>query len=153
MFFNENINLTDDEKRVFLKAVVQIIVADGVIDKGESVIIKKIGAAYQMTKAMLNEAKADINRPLTDSELAVFDSEQKKLELIKALCTVATVDNELANNEVQLLIDITDRLGIEREKLLEINELVQDIFLLKTKNDLIMGLADPETKTNNAALL
>lgn len=140
MKFNREINLNDNEKRIFLKLILKIIVANGVIDDGESEIIKKIGAAYKFSPEMLAEAKASFKQEISDSELAQISTRLKKLELIKCLCFVASIDDTLDDRELDLIVEVSKKLDVSMDKLLEINQLVQDIILVEEKNKYIMEL-------------
>lgn len=140
MKFNEDINLTDQEKRVFLKALLKLIIADGKIENAEAAIIKKIGKAYQLSPEQLDRAKAEFKSEITDAELAAIASRHKQLELVKAMCMVASIDNHLADDELDFIIDIADRMNVAHSKILEINEIVQNILLLEAKNKVVMEL-------------
>lgn len=140
MLFNNELNLDDDEKQIFLRAVLKTAVSDAKLQDTEITIVKQLGKAYHITQEMLAYAKANFKQDITDEELAKISSIQKKFELIKILCAVASIDNTLEDVELDFIIDLADRMGVDRNKLLEINKLVQEILFLQEKNRIIMGL-------------
>lgn len=140
MLFNNELNLDDDEKQIFLRAVLKTVVSDAKLQDNEITIVKQLGKAYHITQDMLAYAKANFKQDITDEELAKISSIQKKFELIKILCAVASIDNTLEDVELDFIIDLADRMGVNRNKLLEINKLVQEILFLQEKNRIIMGL-------------
>ncbi len=142
MLFNEDINLTEAEKRVFLRVFLKLILSDDKIENQEAKIIRLVGRAYQLSNEMLSEVKMVAREEIGDDELAVITSRVKKLELIKAACLISSTDTQISDEEASFIVDITDRLGIDYKKLIEINNLVQDIILLKQRNGRLMELEE-----------
>lgn len=59
-------------------------------------------------------------------KLRILLGRKKSLYLIKELLTVANSDDDLDDNEIDFVIKISKALGIEDEKVAEINQLVLD---------------------------
>ena len=60
------------------------------------------------------------------------------LELLKELCFLANVDENLHDAELDTIIKISDILGIEHEKLLLINRFVLDSIILNKAGQIIL---------------
>jgi len=142
MLFNEDINLNEAEKRVFLRVFLKLILADNKIEAQEAQIIKSVGRAYQLSNEMLAEVKMVAREEISDDELAAITTRAKKLELIKAACLISSTDTQISDEEADFIVNITDRLGIDYKKLIEINNLAQDIILLKQRNMRLMELEE-----------
>ena len=76
------------------------------------------------------EYSAQINQPVPEEDLIAeaknLLGRKKSLYLIKELLTVANSDDDLDDNEIDFVIKISKALGIEDEKVAEINQLVLD---------------------------
>lgn len=119
-------SLSIDEKILFLRLIIKIISEDGEIDKYERQFIRNLAKQYQIPA----EYAEQINAP-SDFEELVKEAQdtldrKKALYLIKELLAVANTDNEFSEDEVEFVVKISEKLGIESEKVVELNQLVLD---------------------------
>ena len=88
--------------------------------------MKELAGKYQIPK----QYSAQINQPMSEDELIVSAinvlDRKKSLYLIKELLTVANSDDDLDDSEVDFVIKVSKALGIEDEKVAEINQWVLD---------------------------
>ena len=118
--------LTIEEKILFLRLIIKIISEDGEIDKYERQFIRNLAKQYQIPA----EYGEQINAPSNFDELVAEAQNRldrkKSLYLIKELLAVANTDNEFSEDEVDFVVRVSEKLGIESEKVVELNQLVLD---------------------------
>ena len=118
--------LSIEEKILFLRLIIKIISEDGEIDKYERQFIRNLAKQYQIPA----EYAEQINAPSNFEELVKEAQEtldrKKSLYLIKELLAVANTDNEFSEDEVEFVVKVSEKLGIESEKVVELNQLVLD---------------------------
>lgn len=119
-------DLSLEEKLVFLRMIIRLIGKDGRIDDSERNFMKELAGKYQIPK----QYSVQINQPMSEDELIVSAinvlDRKKSLYLIKELLTVANSDDDLDDSEVDFVIKVSKALGIEDEKVAEINQFVLD---------------------------
>lgn len=132
--------LSEQEKITFVRALIFLIKADGRVDDRERECIHEIVEIYGVGNKM-----AAINAPMGEDVLLpeianTIKDRRKALALIRELLTMAHVDDELGDEEVNFVEKVAAGLNIEPEKVLEINELV-----LERKNWLVKSAAVMES--------
>lgn len=119
-------DLSLNEKLVFLRMIIRLIGKDSRIDDSERTFMKELAKQYQIPR----EYSAQINQPVSEEDLITeaknLLGRKKSLYLIKELLTVANSDDDLDDNEIDFVIRVSKALGIEDEKVAEINQLVLD---------------------------
>lgn len=119
-------DLSLNEKLVFLRMIIRLIGKDSRIDDSERTFMKELAKQYQIPR----EYSAQINQPVSEEDLVAeaknLLGRKKSLYLIKELLTVANSDDDLDDNEIDFVIRVSKALGIEDEKVAEINQLVLD---------------------------
>lgn len=125
--------LSEVEKEAFLKIFCKLIKADGDIEAEEVEFLKVIAARYGYSNtAMVNIIKAADTIDCM-AEARQVSGRQHALELIKELCLLANIDDDLHDSELDIIIDIARVMGIEDEKVILINRWVLDnLILIKT---------------------
>ncbi len=124
--FEYVVNLSLEEKLLFLRMIIRLIGKDGKIDDNERSFMKELAKQYQIPK----ECSTQINQVMSEDALMEqaknLLNRQKSLYLIKELLTVANSDEDLDDKEIDLVIKVGKALQIEDEKVAEINQLVLD---------------------------
>ena len=116
--------LSEIEKVTFVRALIFLIKSDGSFDDRERECIHEIVNIYN-----IKDKVAAINAPMGEdillTEIAnTINDRHKALSLIRELLTMAHVDEELGDAEVNFIEKVAAKLNIEPEKVLQINELV-----------------------------
>lgn len=116
--------LSETEKVTFVRALIFLIKSDGRVDDHERECIHEIVNIYNIRNKV-----AAINAPMGEdillTEIAnTINDRHKALSLIRELLTMAHVDEELGDAEVNFIEKVAAKLNIEPEKVLQINELV-----------------------------
>ena len=116
--------LSEIEKVTFVRALIFLIKSDGSFDDRERECIHEIVNIYN-----IKDKVAAINAPMGEdillTEIAnTINDRHKALSLIRELLTMAHIDEELGDAEVNFIEKVAAKLNIEPEKVLQINELV-----------------------------
>ncbi len=133
--------LSEQEKITFVRALIFLIKADGRVDDRERECIHEIVEIYGVGNKM-----AAINEPMGEDVLLpeianTIKDRHKALALIRELLTMAHVDDELGDEEVNFVEKVAAKLNIEPEKVLEINELVLERKAWLVKSAAVMESA------------
>lgn len=129
--------LSYDEKIIFLKIFCCLVRADGRVDNDEINFLKDIAARYGIDNATV---VGIIKEPNIDcvAEARKIGSRQHALQLVKEMCVLANIDNDLDDNELDIVIDSARAMGIEDEKIVLINRWVLDSLILTKTGEIIL---------------
>lgn len=130
--------LTQEEKLVFVRIFCKLINIDNSVEKEEIEFLKVIASRYGLN----NNVVVDIIRSAKSidhkAEARKISRRQHALELIKELCVLANVDNEVQDGELDIIIEVAEAMGIEEEKILLINRWVLDSAIVVKTGQIIM---------------
>ena len=130
--------LSYEEKIIFLKILCKMVKADGVIDNEEISFLKMVGARYGIdnsTMVSIIKSADSINGP---AEAAKITNRQHALQLIKELCVLANIDEDLHDHELDIIIDTARAMNVEDERIILINRWVLDSLILSRTGRIIM---------------
>ena len=129
--------LSEEERIIFLRALVSLARADDNFDEDEKNFIRDTAVIFGIP-----QRKADlILTPLNDDELikdvAKIKDRQAALQLIKEACLLANSDGDLSEHEVLLIGKIGQAMGVELEKIEQISQWVIDRIVWLEEGKLI----------------
>ena len=130
--------LSTEEKYIFVKIFCRMVKADSRIASEELEFLKSMALKFGIDNASL------FNLVKTASSIDYIDEARKiskrtvALELIKELCVLANIDEDLGDNELDIIIDIARAMNVEDEKVLLINRWVLDNIVLAKAGRIIL---------------
>lgn len=128
-------DMTDEQKKVFLKALLFACKADGKVDEKEVRYIKRTADKYK-----IDDIKK-IFEPITEDqffeELSCFSERKWALELIKGIFKISLSDYDLSDSELDFIYRIGHKLGIDSTKIEEINNWVLDYIVWQEQGKII----------------
>lgn len=127
-----------EEKIIFLKVFCALVRADGVIDNDEIDFLKMISARYGLDNATVVNIIKDTNNINAAKEAAKITNRKLALQLIKEMCVLANIDENLQNNELDIIIDTAMAMRIEDDKIVLINRYVLDSLILSKAGKIIL---------------
>lgn len=130
--------LSNEEKLVFLKLFCVLIKADGQVDNDEIEFLKSVAKRYGVDNNAIVQIIKNSNSVNYADEARKITNRTHALELLKELCFLANIDDNLHDNELNTLIGISRAMNIEDEKLILINRFVLDTAILEKTGRLIM---------------
>lgn len=130
--------LSREEKLAYLKIFCRLIKADGSIDADEISFLKMIAVRYGVDNATMVSIIKSADSIDCMAEARKIVGRQHALELIKELCVLANIDDDLHDNELDIIIDAARVMGVEDEKVILINRWVLDSLILQKTGNVIM---------------
>ncbi len=130
--------LSQDEKLAFLKIFCRLIKSDGSIDAEEISFLKSVAARYGVDNATMVGIIKSTDTIDCMAEARKIASRQHALELIKELCLLANIDDDLHDNELDIIIDVARVAGIEDDRVVLINRWVLDTLILSKTGNVIL---------------
>ena len=135
-------DLSYDEKIVFLKVFCKLIKSDGNVSSSEIEFMKAVAKRYGIDNQTVVSIIRDL--PLVDyvAEVQKITSRKHALQLIKELCVLANVDEDLHDAELDIVVEVAHVLDIEEEKVVQINRWVLNNFVLAKVGRVILETDD-----------
>ena len=130
--------LTQEEKLVFLKIFCKLIKADGAIEKQEVEFLKLISSRYGVSNNVVVNIIKQANVIDCLAEAKKITNRQHALELVKELCVLANIDEDLYDDELDIIIDVARAMNVEDDKVLLINRWVLDSAIVARTGEIIM---------------
>ncbi len=130
--------LSTEEKIVFLKIICKLIKADGSIDEDEIAFLKQTAEIFGVdNNAVLSVIQVADSIDYV-AEARKITNRSHALQLIKELCALANVDDDLDDKELDIIIDSAHAMNIEDEKIILINRWVLDSQIVAQTGRIIM---------------
>ena len=130
--------LSTEEKIVFLKIICKLIKADGSIDEDEIAFLKQTAEIFGVdNNAVLGVIQVADSIDYV-AEARKITNRSHALQLIKELCALANVDDDLDDKELDIIIDSAHAMNIEDEKIILINRWVLDSQIVAQTGRIIM---------------
>lgn len=127
-------NASQKEKMVFFQTLVALAHADGKCDRQELAFISEAAKTQGI-------ADIDVMQPPKLEQLLknleVIKDRHLALELIREMCVLSHVDNELSDNETLLIGKVGLKLGLSLEKIEQISNWVIDRIIWMEQAKLI----------------
>lgn len=119
-------SMSEDEKIVYLKALVRLARADGVFDNNEKEFIKEMAVVMGIS----GDRRDEVLKVSSDEELlkevAIIKDRRKALELVKEMCMLANSDTDLSEEETMLIGKVGLAMGVDLDKIQQISQWVID---------------------------
>lgn len=126
-------DLSAPEKIIFVRALFFLVKIDGQVDARERECMHEIVEIYG-----LNDNLSALQTPMSEegilNEIKNITDRHKALCLLRELLTMANIDDELGDDEINFISKAAEVLNIEEDKVLDINSLILDrkLWLLKS---------------------
>ena len=130
--------LSMEEKLAFLKIFCRLIKADGSIDEEEISFLKTVAVRYGVDNATMVGIIKSADTIDCMAEARHIVGRQHALELIKELCFLANIDDDLDDNELDIIIDVARVVGVEDDRVVLINRWVLDTLILNKTGNVIL---------------
>lgn len=125
--------LSEGEKFIFLKAICGLVATDRQISREELLYLKEMALKYNVSGETLSTMIKTADRETIPAQVRKITNRSKALMLIKDLCMVANTDADFADNEIDYILDVADAMGIEPQRVRDINSLVNQYFSISQK--------------------
>lgn len=118
--------MSEDDRVIFLKALVRLAKADGQVDDGEKKFIGELARVFEIPAARAAEIRAAANDDAVVEEVKKIKNRRTAMELVKEMCMLANSDGDLSDRETLLIGRVGQAMGLELEKVEQIGQWVID---------------------------
>lgn len=126
-------SLSQKERFIFLKIISGMVAVDRKVSREELVYLRELALKYEVSgdklSAMIKSAKNDI----LVKHARMITNRVKALALVKDMCMVANIDIELTDAEIDYILDIAEAMGIEPQRVRDINAVVNEYLAVSQK--------------------
>ncbi len=119
-------DLSEGEKVLFLQAVFNLICADKKVEQNEKDFIKRLSARYNLPSRLYPQILQVFPREEIVKRINAIPDKRKKYALLIELFMVANIDDELASEEIEYILDFAEALDVPYMKVETINQYTKD---------------------------
>lgn len=130
--------LLPDEKITFLKLLCKMVKADSLVDNEEINFLKIVAARYGVDNNTMVAIIKNADSIDVQAEARKITNRQHALQLVKELCVLANIDEDLHDSELDIIIDTARAMNIEDDRIILINRWVLDSLILSKTGRIIM---------------
>lgn len=130
--------LSQAERFIFLKVITGLVASDRQVSKEELYYLQELALKYEVDSQTLATMIKTANKDALLRQARLINERPKALMLIKDLCLLANTDKDLADAEIDYILDIAEILDIEPMRVKEINQVVNDYIELSQKAKIIL---------------
>jgi len=130
--------LSAGERFIFVKVICGLIAADRQVTGEELVYLKELALKFNLEPESISTMIKTADKPSLLKQARMITSRPKALVLIKDLCMVANTDANLADNEIDYILDIAEVMNIETDMVKEINAVVNEYLALSQKAAILL---------------
>ena len=135
----ECLEKTSEEQRIFfLKALAGMACADGHFDECEKIFVSELAQDMHIYSVDINQIiENGVSKEALFQEAAKLNNRALSLELIKMLCLLSHMDDEMSDQETLFIGQIGQAMGIELEKIEHISNWVIDYLIWREQGKII----------------
>lgn len=132
--------MRENEKISYLKALLYISTIDEELDENEKEYLLRIADAYGLSSEEVDDLlKAVLNREESMEEILFEIKDRKvKLLLVYELIALCYADGNYSDKEKSGVLNISRILGIEKEKVDEIQNIMNESVALQNKINIVL---------------
>ena len=127
--------MKNEEKIPYLKALMYVSLADDSVDENEMDYFNQVGSMYGLTFNELEELKNSVvsRKEKLEEILNGIIERTTKLTLLYELLALCYVDDNYSDSEKETMRKVCSLLGIEEEKLSQLEDVMEENCMLQTK--------------------
>lgn len=127
--------MNEKERLSYVKALLYIALADDTIEEGEEAYLDQIGMVYGLSQDELSQMKESIMNKTEDLETILVEITERstKLTLLYDLLALCYANEDYSPIEKQGMKNICRIMGIEIEKLTELEAVMEEQVKLQKK--------------------
>ncbi len=129
--------MTENEKKIFMKALVKLAKADNNVDDEEKDFIRGMAIMFNLPKSSLSEITENISDDELLKLLSSIKDRRLAMDLIKEMCMLANFDGDMSEEEIFLIGKAGEAMGLDLEKIQDISQWVIDRIILQERGKII----------------
>ena len=136
MFYPDKIfidTLTAGEKFIFVKVICGLVAIDRQVTREELLYLKELALKYDISADSLSTMIKTADKDALLKQARMITDRPKALMLIKDLCMAANSDADLADCEIDYILDVAEAMNIEPTIVKDINAIVNEYLALSER--------------------
>lgn len=125
--------LSQGERFIFLKIICGTVAANRQVSRAELLYLKEMALKYEVSGESLANMIKSADRKTLIMQARMITDRAKALMLIKDMCMVSNIDNSLEDSEIDYILDIAEAMGIEPDRVKDINNVVNEYLAVSQK--------------------
>lgn len=125
--------LSQGERFIFLKIICGTVAANRQVSRAELLYLKEMALKYEVSGESLANMIKSADRKTLIMQARMITDRSKALTLIKDMCMVSNIDNNLDDHEIDYILDIAEAMNIEPERVKDINNVVNEYLAVSQK--------------------
>lgn len=131
-------SLSEKERFIFLKIICGMVAADRKVSREELVYLKELALKYEVSGDKLSAMIKSSENDILIKQARMITDRVKALALIKDMCMVANIDTELADEEIDFILDVAEAMGVEPQRVKDINAVVNEYLAVSQKAAMLL---------------
>ena len=125
--------LSQGERFIFLKIICGTVAANRQVSRAELLYLKEMALKYEVSGESLANMIKSADRKTLVMQARMITDRSKALTLIKDMCMVSNIDNNLDDHEIDYILDIAEAMNIEPDRVKDINNVVNEYLAVSQK--------------------
>lgn len=130
--------LTAGERFIFVKVICGLVAADRKVTREELLYLKELALKFDVEAENITTMIKTADKAALIKQARMITDRSKALMLIKDLCMTANTDADLADEEIDFILDIAEAMNIEPTIVKDINALVNEYLALSQKAQILL---------------
>ena len=130
--------LSAGEKFIFVKIICGLVASDRKVTREELLYLKELALKYDVESESISTMIKTADQESLIKQARMITDRQKALMLIKDLCMVANLDTDLADSEIDFILDVAEAMNIEPTLVKDINAIVNEYLALSQKARILL---------------
>lgn len=131
-------SLSEKERFIFLKIICGMVAVDRKVSREELVYLRELSLKYDVSGDKLSAMIKSSDTNVLIKQARLITDRVKALALVKDMCMVANVDMDLADSEIDYILDIAEAMGIEPQRVRDINAVVNEYLAVSQKASILL---------------
>ena len=125
--------LTAGEKFIFVKIICGVVAVDRQVTREELLYLKELALKFGVSADSLSVMIKTADKEALIKQARMVTERSKALVLIKDMCMTANIDTDLADDEIDYILDIAEAMNIDANTVRDINSVVNEYLALSKK--------------------
>lgn len=125
--------LSAAERFIFVKVICGLVAADRKVTREELIYLKELALKFGVGAENISTMVKTADKAALLKQARMITKRPKALMLIKDLCMTANSDANLADSEIDFILDVAEAMNIEPTIVKDINAVVNEYLALSQK--------------------
>lgn len=127
------LTLNEAERFIFLKIICGMVACDRKVTIEELIYLRELSLKFDIKSENISNMIRTADKSTLIKQARFIKDRKKALMLIKDLCMVANNDLHLDDDEIDYILDIAEIMGIDSERVKEINNIVNEYLSISQR--------------------